>query len=175
MTSLTFKNLDNNKKQLIEQVLLEEFSHYTLPTAKVSRIVKAAGIARGAFYKYFDDINDAYLYTYGLAIQNIHADFQAPGEQTNADYLNEVTNFVDKINNSKYYDLMKLHITTNEAFLASQSEETSQKFDPTTLDDRTWLTTTLSHEIIKQILLDPAHKDFWLTRFSNILKELGDK
>lgn len=175
MTSLTFKNLDNNKKQLIEQVLLQEFSDHTLPTAKVSRIVKGANIARGAFYKYFDDINDAYLYTYSQAIKNIHADFQAPGMQTNADYLSEVKNFVEKIDSSKYYELMKQHITTNEAFLASQSEESDQKIDPTKMDDHAWIMTTLSHEIIKQILLDPSKIDFWLTRYSNILQQLGDK
>ncbi|WP_125769447.1 TetR/AcrR family transcriptional regulator [Companilactobacillus furfuricola] len=175
MTSLTFKNLDNTKKQLIENVLLDEFSQYTLPTAKVSRIVKAANIARGAFYKYFDDINDAYRYIYGQAIQQIHADFRIPSEQSNSDYLTEVKNFVERIDNSKYYELMKMHISSNEAFLASQSESFDQKIDPNKMDDRTWIMTVLSHEIIKEILLDPKKKDFWLTRYSNILQQLGEK
>lgn len=175
MTSSTFKNLDNNKKQLIEDVLLEEFSHHALSTAKVSRIVKAANIARGAFYKYFDDITDAYLYLYDVAIKQIHADFRVPEEQTNADYLIEVKNFVDKINNSKYYDLMKMHISSNEAFLASQTQSSTQKIDPSKINDRTWIITVLAHEIIKQILLNPDKKDFWLTRYSNVLQQLGEK
>ena len=56
MVKSTFTNLPTAKRQKIEAVLLEEFSTYPLAQAKVSHIVKKADIARGAFYKYFDDL-----------------------------------------------------------------------------------------------------------------------
>ena len=62
MVKKTFINLNSAKKQKIEQVMLDEFSNYDLNQANVARIVKEAGIARGAFYTYFDDLEDAYLY-----------------------------------------------------------------------------------------------------------------
>ena len=62
MVKQTFKNLPSAKRRRIEAVLLEEFSTYPLADAKVSHIVKNANIARGAFYKYFDDLIDAYVY-----------------------------------------------------------------------------------------------------------------
>ena len=73
MVKQTFKNLPSAKRRRIEAVLLEEFSTYPLADAKVSHIVKNANIARGAFYKYFDDLIDAYVYMYHIAIEDIHA------------------------------------------------------------------------------------------------------
>ena len=49
MVKSTFLNLPEVKKARITEVLLEEFSTYPLTDAKVSRIVKDAEIARGAF------------------------------------------------------------------------------------------------------------------------------
>ena len=62
MVSETFINLSDEKKQKIEGALLKEFSTYPLAKAQVARIVKDAGIARGAFYKYFGDLKDSYIY-----------------------------------------------------------------------------------------------------------------
>ena len=59
MVSETFINLSDEKKQKIEGALLKEFSTYPLAKAQVARIVKDAGIARGAFYKYFGDLKDS--------------------------------------------------------------------------------------------------------------------
>lgn len=56
MPSSTFTNLPDEKRQRIEAALLNEFSNHTLATAQVARIVKDAQIARGAFYKYFDNL-----------------------------------------------------------------------------------------------------------------------
>ena len=62
MTTSTFTRLKSSKKEAIEQALLQEFSSYPLSEATVSRIVEGAGISRGAFYVYFSDLKDAYLY-----------------------------------------------------------------------------------------------------------------
>ena len=59
MPSQTFLNLKPEKQARIYAALLTEFSAYPLAKAQVARIVKEAQIARGAFYKYFADLNDA--------------------------------------------------------------------------------------------------------------------
>ena len=50
MPSTTFLNLNEDKKKKIVQSLLLEFSNHSVSDAQVARIVKEAGIARGAFY-----------------------------------------------------------------------------------------------------------------------------
>lgn len=72
MPSTTFLNLNEDKKQKITQSLLLEFSNHSVSEAQVTRIVKEAGIARGAFYKYFNDLQDAYTYLYQQAMVEIH-------------------------------------------------------------------------------------------------------
>ena len=71
MVSTTFTHLSNEKQTKIRQALLKEFSEQPLAIAQVAPIVKTAGIARGAFYKYFDDLIDAYKYLYGIAMQDL--------------------------------------------------------------------------------------------------------
>ena len=68
MVKQTFLNLPEEKRQRVTDAVFHEFSNYALTDAQVARIVKEANIARGAFYKYFDDLTDAYLYVYRQAI-----------------------------------------------------------------------------------------------------------
>lgn len=95
MVSETFINLSDEKKQKIAQALLKEFSTYPLAKAQVARIVKDAGIARGAFYKYFGDLKDAYGYLYSLAMKEVHI----------------------------YFDLIKLHLSQNQAFIGEDEKQ----------------------------------------------------
>ena len=60
MASTTFQHLDAAKQQRVLAALITEFSQYPLAQAQVARIVKQADIARGAFYKYFTDLDHAY-------------------------------------------------------------------------------------------------------------------
>ena len=78
MPSTTFENLNRQKKELITNALLTEFSQHSLASAQVARIVKQAGIARGAFYKYFADLTEAYQYLYQVAILEIHTRVRPP-------------------------------------------------------------------------------------------------
>ncbi|XMB86117.1 TetR/AcrR family transcriptional regulator [Mycoplasmatota bacterium WC44] len=62
MPSLTFLNLDADKKQKIIDSATKEFELYTLKGAKVVRIIKRVNISRASFYKYFEGIEDLYFY-----------------------------------------------------------------------------------------------------------------
>ena len=60
MPKPTFNNLPHEKRQLIENVAIEEFADKSLQTASVNAIVSNAGIAKGSFYQYFENLEDLY-------------------------------------------------------------------------------------------------------------------
>lgn len=62
MPKETFLNLPEEKRGLIEDVAIDEFAEYGFETASINRIVKAAGIAKGSFYQYFEDKADLFMH-----------------------------------------------------------------------------------------------------------------
>ena len=62
MPRQTFFNLPEDKRNLIIDLALDEFSNYDYKNASISRIVNRAGIAKGSLYQYFEDKRDLYLY-----------------------------------------------------------------------------------------------------------------
>lgn len=58
----TFFNLPEEKKERIIDAALDEFSEYSYFQARVSNIVKKAGIAKGSFYQYFEDKKEIFKY-----------------------------------------------------------------------------------------------------------------
>lgn len=54
----TFFNLKPEKRLIIEQAAQEEFAQFGAKGASLNRIVRAAGIAKGSFYQYFEDMDD---------------------------------------------------------------------------------------------------------------------
>lgn len=62
MAKQTFINLPEEKRNKIIKSLKKEFSRASLKDALVSNIIKEAGIPRGSFYQYFENIEDSYYY-----------------------------------------------------------------------------------------------------------------
>ena len=60
MPKPTFHNLSEEKRQRIVDAAVDEFCVVAFEAASVNRIVKAAGIAKGSFYQYFDDLFDLF-------------------------------------------------------------------------------------------------------------------
>ena len=56
----TFLNLSEEKRNLIEDVALNEFAEHGFDNASINRIVEKADIAKGSFYQYFEDKGDLY-------------------------------------------------------------------------------------------------------------------
>lgn len=176
MVSTTFENLNSEKKHTIEAALLSEFSKHPLADAKVSRIVAKANIARGAFYKYFTDLNDAYQFIYNIAITDIHQNFQGdPNIHYSAeDYLKQVTDFIDQATNSKYFQLIKMHIVANEQLLNHlEHEKFGKVLLENHLDASTWANAVLTHETIHSIFLYPDSKEFILKRYQQAITQLN--
>ncbi|MGF2385360.1 TetR/AcrR family transcriptional regulator [Lentilactobacillus otakiensis] len=171
MVSTTFTNLSDEKQTKIRQALLKEFSEEPLATAQVAPIVKTAGIARGAFYKYFDDLTDAYKYLYGVAMRDIHSEInnETGGAFEPQFYLDQVDAFVEGARDSQYFGLIKMHLMKNESLISQGS------VDPKTVTAPEWATMILSHEAIKQIIVNPDTQREVMSKLSDALNLLAGK
>lgn len=72
MPKATFNNLPPEKKIVVRNVLLKIFSDKPISQVKVSEIVEALQMSRGIFYKYFEDLNDAYDYLIHDSANKVH-------------------------------------------------------------------------------------------------------
>ena len=70
----TFLNLSAPKKEKMDMILLDTFYNQSVSQVKVSRIVEQMDMSRGAFYKYFVDLEDAYAYIVKKQSLLIHQD-----------------------------------------------------------------------------------------------------
>ncbi|RVU70442.1 MULTISPECIES: TetR/AcrR family transcriptional regulator [Lactobacillus] len=167
MVKSTFINLPDAKKQRVTAALLAEFSNHALTDAQVAQIVKDANIARGAFYKYFDDLTDAYTYLYQIAIQDIHVTMQ-PDAKFDPDFFYErVLNFLDEAGHSKYKKMMRLHMLYNEAAIPGSMKTNSEQLLKMTPE--IWSAMVLSHEVIVSVFADPDNKAENLKRYKESL------
>ncbi len=57
-----FMSLKEEKKDVIINSAVEEFTKYGIDNAKVVRIIKRVNISRASFYQYFDGIEDLFYY-----------------------------------------------------------------------------------------------------------------
>ena len=74
----TFFNLPEDKRTLICDVAIDEFSEYPFDQASINRIVAESGIAKGSFYQYFEDKKDLFLYVIQLIAEE-EIDYISPG------------------------------------------------------------------------------------------------
>ena len=171
MVKSTFKNLPVAKRKRIEKVLLEEFSTYPLADDKVSHIVKKADIARGAFYKYFDDLTDAYLYMYHIAIDAIHMNMISDDKFDPDHFYDRVVKFIDQTQHSKFEPMMKLHMSQNEYLIPDNFKIYSRQL--LNLGPQLWSAMVLSHEVINLCLSDPKNREKNLARYKKSLEILA--
>lgn len=152
MTKSTFINLPCEKKAKIEQALLKEFSNYPLLKAQVARIVKEANIARGAFYKYFDDLTDAYLHLYQIALKQIHANIKVTAVFEPQMFYQETVAFLEQTLGSKYAKLVKMHVLYNETLVKQHFSDDKL----VNLSPQNWSAMVLSRAAIREVLAKPA-------------------
>lgn len=62
MPKQTFFNLPEEKRRRIVDCAVGEFAEHGYNMASISRMVAAAGIAKGSFYQYFEDKEDLYAH-----------------------------------------------------------------------------------------------------------------
>lgn len=106
MPNVTFNNLPASKKIQIEQVLLDTFYNKAVTQVKVSEIVEAMQMSRGAFYKYFIDLEDAYSYMVRQCANTIHIAIIKVVEQESGDLFAGLSQYL--------VNCSKLDIASNE-------------------------------------------------------------
>ncbi|MFC7055104.1 TetR/AcrR family transcriptional regulator [Enterococcus alcedinis] len=74
MPKETFLNLPTERQQRIDTILLDVFFNKHLSQVNVSEIVEKMQMSRGAFYKYFEDLEDAHHYIVKKYSAIIHQD-----------------------------------------------------------------------------------------------------
>ena len=75
MAKSTFYNLKADKKNKLVSVLKRLFQEKPLQEVTVKEIVDELNIARGSFYQYFEDLEDAYFTILNEETTDIHALF----------------------------------------------------------------------------------------------------
>ncbi|MGY3766671.1 TetR/AcrR family transcriptional regulator [Vagococcus vulneris] len=76
MPKETFRNLPQEKKEWMDDILLNRFYQQPISQIKVAQIVDDMAMSRGSFYKYFEDLEDAHLYIIQKYATVFHVDIQ---------------------------------------------------------------------------------------------------
>ena len=64
MPTERFYHLSEEKKRMIREAAIREFSRVPLDKVSINKIVKYADISRGSFYTYFQDKEDVFQYIF---------------------------------------------------------------------------------------------------------------
>ena len=94
----TFINLSEKRKEEIRQIAYKEFALKDYKNASVSNIVKKIGLAKGSFYRYFENKLDLYAYLLEHATQIRMASVKDLAANYKTDFFSIlIENFEDKI------------------------------------------------------------------------------
>lgn len=82
----TFLNLSEEKKNTIIDAIKDEFLVHPFSDASVASIIDKAGISRGSFYQYFENLEEAYFYILDLFTKDTHEIFFNLLKENNFEY-----------------------------------------------------------------------------------------
>ena len=94
MPKKTFLNLPETRQSEIRELLLKIFYEKPVSQVKVSEIVSALQMSRGIFYKYFEDLNDAYDYLIHHYAGQIHGEIIDYMSQQEGDFFQGIEAFL---------------------------------------------------------------------------------
>ncbi len=164
----TFERLTPEKQARVRSALLSEFSQYPLATAQVARIVQEAGIARGAFYKYYRNLEDAYRDLFGVAMRAIHRNLpKRPTAENSAAYVAGIRDFMTGVTASGYRDLIMMHYRYNESTLGQQPTKVTTSAQGAV----EWARTVLYHQTVRDIILEPDSQEQRLAQLAAVLRK----
>lgn len=127
MPKETFFNISEEKQQWILEILLDKFYDRHISQVKVSEIVEAMGMSRGAFYKYFQDLEDAYTFSVRNYSNRVHGDIIASINRNRDHFflgIEEYLAWCGKLNkDSSYWRSIKLLTRANDLGSAKRSND----------------------------------------------------
>lgn len=128
MPKSTFRNLPAEKQQWMEEILLDVFYDRHIAQVKVSEIVEKMQMARGSFYKYFEDLEDAHLYLIRRSSGVIHQDILAAIYQ-GGDFFQGVEDYLKKVaqadRDGDYWKRIQLLTKSSDIFAKRREDVTA--------------------------------------------------
>ncbi len=99
MPKTTYNNLLEDRKKEIMLVCRNEFEENTIKEASVAHIVDKLDIARGTFYKYFNDIEDCYFYVLMSETRELHEIFMDTVSNKEYDFISSLEKYGELVAN----------------------------------------------------------------------------
>ncbi|MCH4056581.1 TetR/AcrR family transcriptional regulator [Lapidilactobacillus gannanensis] len=121
MPKTTFLNLSDARRREIDQLLVETFYDTPASQVKVATIVAKMGMSRGAFYKYFENIDDAFHYTLGQNAKVIRHDILYSIDDSDDNFFDGIENYLrwcTRLSRNSYYWQRLSLLTRSTAELA---------------------------------------------------------
>ena len=181
MPKNTFYNLPDEKKSRVVGVLKETFSDKSIYQANVKEIVEKLDIARGSFYKYFEDIEDAYFTILDMETADIHKLFLSLLEENNFDihatleaYGNALAEILFEPDNYGLYKNRYLNWTPElegkwriylKEFRPGEDDFSASDFDK----DRLEFIKAAVHNLIQRTSLEAWDRDDFLNHYNKYI------
>ena len=124
----TFFNLKSEKREKIENAIIEEFTKNSFEQLSISNIIQRAQIPRGSFYQYFEDKKDAVQYIIQKFIISEHEKVWELLQETNGDIFETAIGVYDYMTNASELELVK-HILEELRKSNTNVFEADIKFD----------------------------------------------
>lgn len=93
MAKSNYYNLSPEKREKIYNALIQEFETNILSNSSVSNIVSISGISRGAFYLYFEDLEESFFTVMEMEVGEIHDQFMKLIEQEDGDFISTLKDY----------------------------------------------------------------------------------
>lgn len=151
MPKETFNNLSEDKKERIMEAAKKEFSLHPLHEASVANIIKDLTISRGSFYKYFENLEELYIYFYHKVKIDFHQLIFESIEEKNGDLFAGLELFfermVHKLLDDEYAAYFKMTFT-------HMDYETGNKLTPELYSTGQHKRTTTRDQLMARIKMD---------------------
>ena len=189
MPKQTFFNLKEEKRQKIVNSSIKEFSLRGFHGARLNNIVEEAGIAKGSFYQYFEDLEDVYIHLMStIAQQKIEAIRKELEKHETDDIFTKLAlaqkagfHFIDSykedvlammnhplpsfVYTSSEFKLIKE--TTEEAFFGPLIKEAIAKGEIIDNEDLVYSVLSHSGSMIRQYLIHKTHSHDYVKIYSD--------
>jgi AcrR family transcriptional regulator len=134
MPKQTFFNLPEDKRLNLIQAAEKEFSQVPLMKASVANIIKLAGIPRGSFDQYFENIEDLYTYLLDQETEKRKEYFIALLKKHHGDIIETVTemyeDFLVEMPDEEEHAFLKngiLNITNKDGYFLTDLFDTAKE------------------------------------------------
>lgn len=128
MAKVRFHNLSNERQEEIRKVLLNSFFNRPFSQIKVAEIINNLGVARGTFYTYFSNIEEAYAYLVAYYANIVHMDILNEIKESGDDIFVGMTSYLKNctrlVPDSYYWKVLTLLIRENDRFALRSPELT---------------------------------------------------